>query len=166
MKNLFLITILLLTTPLVVQGFEYGECNVVVIEENMKGWEGFPQYDIFVKGPNVIKGTFKKFSGEHPNGMKIKRNGMIVEVPICIIRNTVPFGSRTEKVDTLEVIRLSTNSDEIKACYKKFNQSYQEGRQLFLQPSGFSVGMNAWFLTEYNLFLGNFKLSEEDDWVC
>ena len=80
MKNLFLITILLLTTPLVVQGFEYGECNVVVIEENMKGWEGFPQYDIFVKGPNVIKGTFKKFSGEHPNGMKIKRNGMKVKI--------------------------------------------------------------------------------------
>ena len=166
MKNLFLITSLLLTAPLVVQGFEYGECNAVVIQENMKGSEGFSQYDLFVKGSNVIKGTFTKFSGEHPNGMKISRNGMIVEVPICIILNTVPFGSEIEKVDTLEVIMPWTDSDEFEACYKKFNQSYQEGRQVFLQPSGFSIGMNAWFLTEYNLVFGNFKLSEEDDWVC
>ena len=153
-KSLFILSLFM-----IISGCDVSvPCSERAITYYPKEEEAFTVYSISNNSADGIKGDYTRFTDTHPNGMPIKRTGIIAELPICI-----GYGPLRTEVKSLEVLRFDESKSD---CIQEFIDGYEEGKTVYIKPSGFGVGQTAWYLTDYHLVIDDFKFSKEDEWVC
>ena len=153
-KSLFILSL-----SLIITGCDgSAPCSERATTYYPKKEEGFTVFSISNNSADGIKGDYTKFTDTHPNGMPIEHTGIIAELPICI-----GYGPLRTEVKSLEVLSFEKSVSD---CHQEFIDGYEEGKTVFIKPSGFGVGQTAWYITDYHLVIDDFKFSKEDEWIC
>ena len=153
-KSLFIFSLIMIIT-----GCDGSiPCSERVTTYYPKTEEAFPLFSISNNNAYGIKGYYTKFTDIHPRGTPIKHTGIITELPICI-----GYGPLKTEVESLEVLSFDKSKSD---CHREFIDAYEEGKTVYIKPSGFGIGQTAWYLTDYHLVIDDFRSSKEDEWVC